>query len=395
MSAPVRIERIAAGGEGVGRLPDGRAVFVARTAPGDLVDLGPVTLRARYARASLARVVEPGPGRTAPRCRHYDRDACGGCQLQHLDLPAQQAARRAIVGDALRRLGRLDLPDPPLEPAPAPWGYRTRITLGWDRRSRGPGYHRVNEPDRVFPLERCEIAADALNELWQAVRSAGVVWPRGATRVQLRLARDGSRHLLLTSREAPPAESVTAIRGLGAALWWRRADRAHAARPVFEQVHPAMGERIRAWAVDQAGPVAGRVVWDLYAGIGETTALLAARGARVDSVERDREAVALANRGGTPPDLRRHAGRAEDRVTALRPPAVVILNPPRAGLAARVVEAIRARRPERVVYVSCNPATLARDLTRLAGDFRVAEVRAFDLFPQTAHVETVVRLERR
>jgi 23S rRNA (uracil1939-C5)-methyltransferase len=152
-----------------------------------------------------------------------------------------------------------------------------------------------------------------------------------------------------------------------------------------------MGDRVRAHAVAGLGSVAGRHVWDLYAGIGETSAVLAAAGAAVESVESDRRAVAEAERRG--PAARRHAGRVEDVLNELRRPELVITNPPRTGMDARVADALERLAPARVVYVSCDPATLARDLGRLPG-FRVSDVRAFDLFPQTAHVETVVVLER-
>jgi 23S rRNA (uracil1939-C5)-methyltransferase len=137
--------------------------------------------------------------------------------------------------------------------------------------------------------------------------------------------------------------------------------------------------------------VEGRRVWDLYAGIGETTAALVRAGASVESVEVDRRAVAEAESRG--PAARRHAGRVEDVLRELKAPELVITNPPRTGMDARVSEALERLAPERVVYVSCDPATLARDLGRLPG-FRIAEVRAFDLFPQTAHVEIVVVLDR-
>jgi 23S rRNA (uracil1939-C5)-methyltransferase len=182
-------------------------------------------------------------------------------------------------------------------------------------------------------------------------------------------------------------------------IWWQGSEGAPRAMAgadspypatVFEQVHPAMGDRVRAHAVEALGPLAGRHVWDLYAGIGETTAVLARGGASVESVESDRRAVAEAERRG--PTARRHAARVEHVLGELRPPELVVTNPPRTGMDARVADAFERLRPRRVVYVSCDPATLARDLTRLPG-YRLAEVRAFDLFPQTAHVETVAVLE--
>ena len=182
-------------------------------------------------------------------------------------------------------------------------------------------------------------------------------------------------------------------------IWWQAEDgvpRAMAgageAYPatVFEQVHPAMGDRVRAHAVAALGSVAGGAVWDLYAGIGETTAALAAAGARVESVESDRRAVARSRsaRPGGPTPCR--AGRG--LVDTLGPADLVVTNPPRTGMDARVCAALERRRPERVVYISCDPATLARDLSRLPA-YRLTDVAAFDLFPQTAHVETVVVLE--
>jgi 23S rRNA (uracil1939-C5)-methyltransferase len=160
---------------------------------------------------------------------------------------------------------------------------------------------------------------------------------------------------------------------------------------VFEQVNPVMGDRVRAYAVEQLGQLTGRKVWDLYAGIGETTAQLVARGARVESVEVDRRAVAEADARG--PAARRHTGRVEDVLPELAEPDCVITNPPRTGMDERVTSALERLGPSRLVYISCDPATLARDIQRLPR-FRLAAVQAFDLFPQTTHVETVAVLDR-
>jgi 23S rRNA (uracil1939-C5)-methyltransferase len=162
----------------------------------------------------------------------------------------------------------------------------------------------------------------------------------------------------------------------------------------FEQVQPDFGDRIRIIALDMLESVADRLVWDLYAGGGEGTALLAARGARVESIERDPELFALAQRE-TLPTVRRFLGSVEEVVRQLSPPDSVVVNPPRTGLGARVTEALGSAGPERIAYVSCDPATLARDIRRLGPQYGVEAVRAFDLFPQTAHVESVVLLARR
>jgi 23S rRNA (uracil1939-C5)-methyltransferase len=163
---------------------------------------------------------------------------------------------------------------------------------------------------------------------------------------------------------------------------------------VFEQVHPAMGDRARAHAIAELGAVAGQHVWDLYAGIGETSRALAQRGATVESVERDARAVQIAEAQAIP-GITRIAGQVENVLGRLHRPDAVIVNPPRTGLPEPVARRLGASNAARVIYVSCDPATLARDLTRLEPAYRLGSVRAFDLFPQSAHVETVVRLERR
>ncbi len=403
---PVRILRIAAGGEGVGRLEDGRAVFVPRSAPGDLIELTELRAQRRFARARVGRIVEPGPGRVEPPCPHYVEDDCGGCQLQHLSAESQRAARRAIVGDALRRLARREVADPELEPSDCELEYRTRITLHVETGGRRIGLHPLGRPDRVFELQRCLITVPQLDRLWAALRPLRRLLPPQLDRVMLRLDRAGGRHLVLRVKGTTVWDGGESLgraleqSGISASIWWqpdrgqvRAGAGAGGAFPatVFEQVHPAMGDRVRAFAVARLGPVTGRRVWDLYAGIGETTASLAAAGASVESVESDPLAVAEAETRG--PAARRHAGRVEDLLPRLGHPDLVITNPPRTGMDGRVTAALERLGPERIVYISCDPATLARDLGRLPG-FRLAQLRAFDLFPQTAHIETVAGLER-
>jgi 23S rRNA (uracil1939-C5)-methyltransferase len=152
-----------------------------------------------------------------------------------------------------------------------------------------------------------------------------------------------------------------------------------------------MGDVVRAFALEVLGEVTGRLVWDLYAGIGETTARLVHAGARVESVESDARAVAEAEARG--PVARRLAARVEDVLGQLKRPDLVVTNPPRTGMDQRVTAALDRLAPRRIVYISCDPATLARDLTRLPG-YRIDALQAFDLFPQTAHVETVAVLEQ-
>jgi len=421
----VRILRLAAGGDGVGRLADGRTVFVPRSAPGDLLEITRFRSYARFARARVGRLVEGGPGRVEPRCAHYLADDCGGCQLQHLSHDAQLEAKRAIVTDALERIGRLTFEVPPVIGPDDVWAYRTRVTLAVGPDRRQAGFHPLDEPRRVFALERCEIAAPPLMELLRPLRTLLHLLPSDAEQLLLRLDREERLHLVVKARgetawrTARRLHQELSAQGVGAVIWWQPGDGAARVMAggdetfpatVFEQVHPGLGDRIRGWALDRLGVEAADHVWDLYAGIGETSTALSARGASVESVELDRRAVRLAAErerrvaGGRPeseqagsPRVRRHVGRVEDLVDRLEDPSLVVANPPRAGLHPRVTAALRHRRPRRMVYVSCDPATLARDLAGLCapGDarYRLTELQPFDLFPQTAHVETVAVLE--
>lgn len=399
----VRILRVAAGGDGVGRLPEGKTVFVPRTAPGDLVELSGIRQHKRFARARVRAVPEPSPLRVDPRCPHYVVDECGGCQLQHLEYQAQLSARRSIVGDALRRLGKREISDPAIHPSPRTYDYRTKLTL--HVADNKIGLHRYGEAGRIFDLAWCHITVPELMRLWQAVTTSRDLLPDTLTQLVLRLDRSGGRHLVLRVSDSEVWNGAGRLfrelerRSQTATIWWQPEGGAAralagAAEPypatVFEQVHPDMGDRVREFALQQLGDLAGRKVWDLYAGIGETTTSLVRRGSAVESVELDRRAVAEAERRG--PAARRLAGRVEDLLPRLQRPDLVILNPPRGGTDPRVTAELERLRPDRVVYISCDPATLARDLQRLPG-FDLKLVQAFDLFPQTTHVETVTVLE--
>jgi len=412
----VLIESVAAGGDGVGHLADGMTVFVPRTAPGDRVALARLRRRRRHARAEAAQVLEPGPDRVAPPCRHYERDRCGGCQWQHLSEEAQHRAKRRMVGDALRRLGGLAVEDPELVPSPRFLGYRATITLTvrWRAGSQVVGFHSATGDGEgageVFALERCEIARAEIAALWAAVQPALALLPRGDdVRLKLRVAHDGGLHLIVNGGERawttpqPLAEAASRA-GCPATVWWQPAggavrrmagpgaDRASVG---FEQVNAEVAEALRAAVLDAVPEGAGRVL-DLYAGSGDVSLALARRGCEVASVEAEEAAVRLAQERARAEGLRVEAvaARVEHRIESLLPADAVVANPPRAGLATEVTEALARRPPAELIYVSCNPATLARDLRRLGAEPARLLLRCFDMFPQTSHVETLAVLRR-
>jgi 23S rRNA (uracil1939-C5)-methyltransferase len=389
----------------VGKLPDGKTVFVPRTAPGDLIELGEIRQHKRFARARLLRLIEASAERVEPRCPHYLADECGGCQVQHINYETQLRSRSALVGDALRLLARQEVPDPPITPSTKTYDYRTKVTLHVSSDGRKIGLHRYGRPDQLFDLKWCHITVPELMELWQDLRALRPLLPPDLAQVVLRMDRTGGRHVVL---RIGPGEVWSGFeelrreltrRNISATIWYQPeggAPRAIAGAgeafpaTVFEQVNPEMGDRVRSFAVQQLGDIAGCRVWDLYAGIGETTMQLISLGATVESVELDRRAVAEAEARG--PAARRHVGRVEDVLREMHPPDMVIVNPPRTGMDERVTAALTRLAPRRVVYISCDPATLARDLQRM-DRLRLVSVQAFDLFPQTSHVETVALLE--
>lgn len=406
----IAISGIAAGGDGVGRLADGRAVFVPRTSPGERVRLrdGSLHLHRHFARGEMSELVEAGADRVVPACPHYVGDRCSGCQLQHLSYAAQLAAKRTIVGDSLRRIGKLDLGDPEIAPATTHWRYRTQVELAVQAPT--VGFHPFDRPGDVFLLDDCHVADQRLMELWQHVRGRLDLFPERLTRITLRLDRDSVRHVIAESAGEPwrTAQRLRAAmpEGTGPVCWWRPVD--GAARVVagpetgfpatgFEPVHPAMSADVRRWVVERLGDIQGRVAWDLYGGIGDMAVLLAQRGASVVSVDVDEKAIGWARRR---PEIvalgdrvRCIAGRVEDVLPSLPPAQIVVVDPPRTGLHWDVSLRLTGEPVSRLAYTSGHPAALARDLHRLSVNYHLQSVRAFDLFPQTALVEVAAVLE--
>jgi 23S rRNA (uracil1939-C5)-methyltransferase len=418
--AVLEITGIAAGGDGVGRLADGRVAFVPRTAPGDEVRIDVTRDGGRWVRGEVAEVLSASPLRRDPPCPLFER--CGGCQLQHLDYPAQLEAKARIVTDALERIGGRAVARSHVEPSPLEFHYRNRVTFTL-RRLRGgrvvAGFHERARPARVLDVDaRCLLPEPAVVRAWGTLREA---WGSGARRLpdggELRLTlRAGDGGVLLAVEgggeawpeaaellEAVPALSSLWHRaGLPAAAWRHLAGEStlddhwfEEAVPVgpraFVQVNREAAVGLHRSVLDEVGDPAGRHIVDAYAGTAAYGRRLARQGGRVTAIELDSEAVDVARRAA-PPGLAVIQGTVEAHLPAALPADLVILNPPRSGLDRAVPEVLRQHPVPRLVYVSCDPATLARDLARLGEDYEVKRIVAFDLFPQTAHVESVVTL---
>lgn len=428
----IRIDFLAHGGEGVGTLDSGKRVFVPDTAPGDLVEIEVRERRPRYERGRVVRLLEPGPERVSPPCPHAS--ACGGCQLQHLSAAGQTTAKERIFYEALARLGgipRDSLPEArPILASPEAFRYRIRCRLQVG--SEGLGYHRRGTRELV-PIESCHLLAPPLEALALRVRDRLREAPiHHLAAVELCIGTDGRGALALEpDAGAPPrwaqgAERLLEVEGLRGVvvLPARRARRSAAPRvlgdpvvvreapsapgvplflrpDVFAQANAEANEKLVQAAIDALAPGEGEEVLELYAGSGNFTFALASRGARVTAVEVEGAALELARRAANAPlreRIRFRSGLAHRVVEELAEAGprfdLVLLDPPRTG-AKEIVPGLLRLRPRRIAYVSCDPATLARDLRLLVeGGYRPRLAQPFDLFPQTFHVEALVVLER-
>ncbi len=400
------VDSIAAGGDGVGR-SNGLVVFVPRTAAGDIVTAS-IAGKGQFARGSLRTVTRPSPDRTDPPCPHYTRDKCGGCQLQHITYRGQLAAKQRIIRDAIERIGKRQLSPPEVRPSASEWRYRTKLTLAIRRRGDNwiAGLRAYDDPSRVFPLADCPITERGVVRVWRDVLGASAHFPAAAElRGSVRLS-DGAYTFSLEggARWATHAEFFAAVPSLSD-LWWEQEGRGpmllHSRdtpgsrkRPgiSFAQINPPVAAELHAHVLERARSYAPERVVDAYSGAGATAIPLARSGAVVTAIELDQLASDWCARQ-LPEGSRAVRGRVEDELPEALPADVVLLNPPRAGIDEKVAAALEApgQKPRAVIYVSCNPATLARDVSRLPS-YRIAGVVAFDMFPQTAHVETVCEL---
>ena len=403
-SADVAIDSIAAGGDGVGRA-DGRVVFVPRSAPGDLARVR-LEEKGRFARGEIIEVLRAAGERVDPPCQHYTRDRCGGCQLQHLSYDAQLAAKGKIIVETLARIGKRTVTLGDVRPSARPWRYRRKLTLAlrWRRESGWiAGLHPYDAPDAVFALGDCPITDERVVDIWKAILAESRLFPRvPRLRGAVRLLDEGASFVLEGGRHWNEGRALLDAVPELRAVWWapeesrprlvaQRDERATTGAS-FAQVNVAVGEALHDHVVARVASYSPASVVDAYAGTGDTAVRFAQSGARVTAIELDRDAAEFAATRLSAPS-RSVRGKVEDHIAAALPADVVVVNPPRSGVDARVAEALQqaAPAPRAVIYVSCDPATLARDLTRMPR-YRVASTIAFDMFPQTAHVETVCEL---
>lgn len=416
----VSITGIAAGGAGVGRLQDGRAVFVHRTAPGDDAYVKVIETKPRFARGSLLKIEKAGQGRRKAPCPHYAK--CGGCTLEHLEYMAQLRVKSFLVADALTRIGKLDVALPHVEPSPTEFRYRNRVSFTLLRLQHGrlvAGFHELEKPGRIIDIGgACLLPEEPIAEAWDQLREnwgpdADLLPSGGKLRLTLRASANGAISLVIEGgkkggdadkllqavpkissvwHRPQPDEDMVLLGGQEAIQESWQDEELDVSGAVFLQVNRAAAAKLEDYVLDRLGDVSGKTIIDAYCGVGLHARRLARAGARVTGIELDPLAIKEAQAAAIP-NASFICGRAEEEIPRLLPADMVILNPPRAGIELAAVTPLLRRPVDRIVYISCNPATLARDLERLSPKYKLDSLRCFDLFPQTAHVETVAELK--
>jgi tRNA/tmRNA/rRNA uracil-C5-methylase (TrmA/RlmC/RlmD family) len=380
-SLEVEIERILPGGYGLAHAA-GHTVFVALAAPGDRLRVRVERQQGNVLFASIEEILVASPDRIEPPCPYFGR--CGGCDFQQLTYQKQLAAKAEIIRDCLHRIARLEnVPEIVVTPSPRDWRYRLRATWQIDREQQRIGYYERGSR-RVCDVADCAVLLPELQATLERVRATE--WPKFPVDLKHLEVVAGENGVSLSPAFAEFATAELELTIAGESYSYNAA--------AFFQINPALLPPLIEFALSDA---AGNAALDLYCGVGLFTLPLARRFARVTGVEANPVAAKFARRNLQRAGLENArvitAGVAEWISAKPLQTDFVLLDPPRAGAESVVIKAIVESRAERVSYVSCDPATLARDLKKLiGGGYAIESLAAFDLFPQTHHVETVVRL---
>lgn len=401
------------GGDAMGRDSSGRAIFVPFGLPGETVRVRLVDERKGFARAELLEVLHASPRRIAPRCAHFGK--CGGCHYQNLSYSDQLAAKTDILRDQLTRIGKIENPPvQPIVPSPAEWNYRNHVQFHLDGDANlgfiaaGTQSARHEPPLGVLPISECHLPEEPLNALWPNLRfEPGTVLERVSLRA-------GEELLLVLESDSPETPEVE-IEAELSVVHLTEDDAVVIAgddhlvievlgRPFkvsagsFFQVNTLMAakmvEHVLALVPINHPP---STILDVYCGVGLFSAFLAPRCQKLIGIELSPSACAdFAVNLDEFENVELYEAPAESVLPALHvKPDVVLLDPPRAGLDQAALDALMALQPPTILYVSCDPSTLARDLKRmLERGCKLQQVTPFDLFPQTYHIESISVLTR-
>jgi len=404
----INITDISHDGEGIGKT-DGFTWFVKDAIPGDKVEASVMKTKKTYGYARLQKVIVPSKDRTEPRCKKAR--ACGGCTLQAMSYPAQLEFKRNKVKNNLERIGGFRLEETGVEVEPVigmddPWRYRNKaiIPIGYDKDGRVVAGFYAAHSHNIIECEDCLLGSEENKDIIKKVKG---IYADDITHVLIRKGLRTGEHMVcavsnhennavLSGRITPILGSPEYIEDYIGDLKFRISPRS------FFQVNPIQVEKLYGKAVEFAELTGKEVVWDLYCGIGTISLALAQQAGRVYGVEIIEQAIEDAKQNARINGINNaefFVGKAEevtlrDEFTGSNPD-VVVVDPPRKGCDKVCLDTILRMNPKRIVYVSCDSATLARDLRILCdGGYELKKVQPVDMFPQTVHVECVAQIQR-
>ena len=399
----VSINNLVYKGNGIGRLADGRVVFVPFTMPGEKVRIRLIEEKPRFARAELLEVLEPAPQRITARCSHYTY--CGGCHYQHMDYPAQLEIKSSILQEQLARIGGLE-DIPPLEitgAASASWNYRNQIQFHLTHEGK-LGFQRA-QSNQTCAIRECHLPIEPIHKLWPQINIEPIP---GLKRISIRSGLDGELMLVLESPDPRQLDFKIDDRDISVVQKGREGKRVLAGNDHITM--EVLGKRFRVSAGSffqvntlQASALVRQIlstlvlndtmtVLDVYCGVGLYSAFLAPKVKRLVGIEISPEACEDFSRNLDEYEhVSLYEAPAADVLSRINfNPEVILVDPPREGLDEQTMAGVLAQSARHLVYVSCDPATLARDAKRLvSGGYRLEEITLFDMFPQTYHIESV------
>ena len=406
MEYEVSLTTLTYGGDAMGRLPDGRAVFVPFGLPGERARVQLTEEKKNFARGEIVEILEASPDRIVPKCKHFG--ACGGCHYQNLRYEKQLEFKTDILRDQLTRIGKVE--NPPVQPmvaCPNPWNYRNHIQFSLDEAGK-LGFQAPNS-NRVIPISECHLPEAAINDFWRRVAfEPGME----VERVSLRVGKDDDLMLVLES-DSPDAPELEIEAGISIAHVYEEhavviAGNDHIVINVlgrdfkvsaasFFQVNTVMAGKMVEHLLNRLPVTLPSTLLDVYCGVGLFSAFFAPKCKSVIGIESSESSCEdFAVNLDEFENVELYEGLAEDVIPHLEAKLdAVLVDPPRAGLDKAVVDGILKLSPQVIAYVSCDPSTLARDAARLInGGYMLKEVTPFDLFPQTYHIESISIFER-
>lgn len=398
----VRIGSLAYGGDALGRLPDGRVVFVPYTIPGELVKLRLVEEKSHHAMAALVEILEPSPDRVTPRCVHFS--TCGGCHYQHLQYPAQVNAKADILREQLERIGGLrGITAVERHASPEPWNYRNTIQFHITPEGK-LGFQKARS-NHSFSIRECHLPEEAVNRTWPQIEVEPIP---GLERVSLRVGNDEELMLILESSDPQAMEfsiedlpvSIVQVGGYDSIIL---AGSDHIVMEVLGRQFIVSANSFfqvnRLQAIEMIKYLSGHLpissemtVVDAYCGVGLFSAFLAPQVKRLVGIEVSTSACEdFTTNLDEFEQVELYEAPVEDVLGSINFHAdMIILDPPRAGLGVKTVEGVLAQGAAHLAYISCDPATLARDGRQLvAGGYSISSIALFDMFPQTYHIESI------